>query len=62
MPNALLVTVPGTSHWTLIAPHAACLIAEATAFIEAGVPASARAWAACTRSIPGGLPAFPQSP
>jgi hypothetical protein len=62
MPGALLVSVPGSGHWTLIAPHAGCLIADATAFIDAGGPASAAAWSACTRTIPARLPPFPQAP
>jgi hypothetical protein len=37
MPNALLVSVPGTGHWTLNnATDPGCLLAATTAFIQAG--------------------------
>ena len=37
MPNALLVPVPDSGHWTLnLSPHPACLLANTTAFIQAG--------------------------
>ena len=40
MPNALLVAVPGTGHWTLNnATDPGCLLAATTAFIQAGPPA-----------------------
>ena len=52
MPNALLVSVPGTGHFTLNnATHPGCLLAATTAFIQAGQPASPAAWVACTRAL-----------
>jgi pimeloyl-ACP methyl ester carboxylesterase len=40
MPNALLVSVPGTGHWILNnAASPGCLLAATTAFIQAGPPA-----------------------
>jgi len=52
MPNALLVSVPGTGHWTLNnATDPGCLLAATTAFIQAGQPASRAAWHACTRTL-----------
>jgi len=52
MPNALLVPVPDSGHWTLnLSPHPACLLANVTAFIQAGRPASPAAWEACTRAL-----------
>ena len=63
MPNALLVSVPGTGHWTLnYATHPGCLIADATEFIQAGQPATAAEWAACTRSLGRELMPFPPAP
>jgi len=60
MPNALLVSVPGTGHWTLAnATQPGCLIAATTAFIQAGRPASPAAWNACTRALAGQLTPFP---
>jgi len=60
MPNALLVSVPGTGHWTLAnATHPGCLLAAATAFIQAGLPASPAAWDACTRDLAQELVPFP---
>jgi pimeloyl-ACP methyl ester carboxylesterase len=61
MPHALLVSVPGAGHWVLNSPRAGCLLADTTAFIRAGVPASRTAWAACTRTLPRGQPPFPAS-
>jgi pimeloyl-ACP methyl ester carboxylesterase len=59
MPNALLVSVPYGGHGVLTT---GCVLAQANAFIQAGVPASRSAWAACTRTIqpppfPGQRPA-----
>ena len=52
MPNALLVAVPGTGHWTLNnATDPGCLLAATTAFIQAGRPASPAPWNACTRAL-----------
>jgi pimeloyl-ACP methyl ester carboxylesterase len=63
MPHALLVSVPGTGHWTLnYATHPGCLIADATNFIQAGRPATAAQWAACTRSLGRELMPFPPAP
>jgi pimeloyl-ACP methyl ester carboxylesterase len=60
MPNALLISVPGTGHWTLnYATDPSCLIADATSFIQAGQPATAAQWAACTRSLSRELMPFP---
>jgi hypothetical protein len=54
MPNALLVSVPGTGHWTLnAATQPGCLLAATTAFIQAGRPASPARWAACPVPWPG---------
>ncbi len=57
MPNALLVSVPGGAHGVLAT---GCVLPQAIAFIQAGVPASRSAWAACTRTIQP-LP-FPAAP
>jgi len=63
MPHALLVSVPGTGHWTLnYATHPGCLIAAATNFIQAGQPAKTAQWAACTRSLSRELMPFPPAP
>lgn len=52
MPNALLVAVPGTGHWTLSnATDPGCLLAATTAFIQAGQAASPVPWNACTRAL-----------
>jgi pimeloyl-ACP methyl ester carboxylesterase len=60
MPNALLVSVPGTGHWTLSnATHPGCLLAATTAFIQAGGPASPAPWNACTRALTHELVPFP---
>jgi pimeloyl-ACP methyl ester carboxylesterase len=60
MPNALLVSVPGTGHWTLnAATQPGCLLAATTAFIQAGRPASPARWAACTRALARDLVRFP---
>jgi len=60
MPNALLVTVPDSGHATLIlSPHPACLLADTTAFIQAGRPASAAAWDACTGTLAAEPVPFP---
>jgi len=60
MPNALLVSVPGTGHWTLAnATDPGCLIAATTAFIQAGQPASPAPWNACTRALALELVPFP---
>jgi pimeloyl-ACP methyl ester carboxylesterase len=48
MPNALLVSVPGGAHGVLAT---GCVLSQANAFIQAGVPASRSAWAACIRTI-----------
>lgn len=48
MPNALLVSVPGGAHGVLAT---GCVLPQAIAFIQAGVPASRSTWAACTRTI-----------
>jgi len=62
MPNALLVPVPDSGHWTLnLSPHPACLLANATAFIQAGRPASPAAWEACTRALAALPMSFPTS-
>jgi len=57
MPNALLVSVPGGAHGVLAT---GCVLPQAIAFIQVGVPASRSAWAACTRTIQP-LP-FPAAP
>jgi TAP-like protein len=60
MPNALLVSVPGTGHWTLAnATDPGCLLAATTAFIQAGQPASPASWNACTRALADELVPFP---
>ena len=60
MPKALLVSVPGTGHWTLnTATAPSCLIAATTAFIQAGRPASPGPWNACTRALARELVPFP---
>ena len=60
MPNALLVPVPDSGHWTLSpSPHPACLLANTTAFIQAGQPASPAAWDACTRALAAEPVPFP---
>ena len=60
MPKALLVSVPGTGHWTLNnATDPGCLLAATTAFIQAGQPASPAAWDACTRALAQELVPFP---
>ena len=60
MPNALLVPVPDSGHWTLnLSPHPACLLANTTAFIQAGQPASPVRWDACTRALAQELVPFP---
>jgi len=52
MPNAVLVSVPGTGHWTLNnATDPDCLLSATTAFIWAGRPASPAPWNACTRAL-----------
>jgi pimeloyl-ACP methyl ester carboxylesterase len=52
MPNALLVSVPGTGHWILNnATGSGCLLAATTAFIQAGRPASPAPWNTCTRAL-----------
>ena len=60
MPNALLVSVPGTGHWILNnATGSGCLLAATTAFIQAGQPASPAPWNACTRALAQDLVPFP---
>ena len=60
MPNALLVPVPGTGHWTLgWNPHPDCLLAATTAFIQVGQPASPAPWDACTRALASEPIVFP---
>jgi pimeloyl-ACP methyl ester carboxylesterase len=60
MPNALLVSVPGTGHWTLAnATDPGCLLATTTAFIQAGQPSSPAPWNACTRVLAQELVPFP---
>ena len=60
MPNALLVSVPGTGHWTLDnATDPGCLLAATTAFIQVGQPASPAPWNACTRALAQELVPFP---
>jgi pimeloyl-ACP methyl ester carboxylesterase len=60
MPNALLVSVPGTGHWTLNnATDPGCLLAATTAFIQAGQPASRAAWDACTHALAQEVVPFP---
>jgi pimeloyl-ACP methyl ester carboxylesterase len=56
MPHALLVTIPGGSHQV---GAGTCLDRQATAFIQAGQPASQAAWAACARILGHQYPAFP---
>jgi len=54
MPNALLVSVPGTGHWILNnAASPGCLLAATTAFIQAGRPARPTPGSPCP--IPGAL-------
>jgi pimeloyl-ACP methyl ester carboxylesterase len=63
MPNALLVSVPGTGHWTLSnAADPGCLLAATTAFIQAGQPPSPALWNACTRALAQDLVPFPGDP
>ena len=60
MPSALLVSVPGTGHWTLAnATEPGCLLAAATAFIQVGQPANPAPWNACTRALAQQLVPFP---
>jgi pimeloyl-ACP methyl ester carboxylesterase len=60
MPNALLVSVPGTGHFTLAnAADPGCLLSATSAFIEAGRPASPQPWNACTRLLAQELVPFP---
>ena len=65
MPNALVVAVPGSAHWVLNASWnwgvrtPACLVDGVATFIDAGRPASRRAWDACTTSIAKDVPGFP---
>ena len=60
MPNALLVPVPNTGHWTLgWNPHPDCLLAATTAFIQVGQPASPAPWDACTRALASEPIVFP---
>ena len=60
MPNALLVSVPGTGHWTLnSATDPGCLLAATAAFIQAGQPASPAPWNTCTRALAQELVPFP---
>lgn len=60
MPNALLVPVPGTGHWILAnAAGSSCLLAAATAFIQAGRPARPAPWNACARAMPREPVPFP---
>ncbi len=60
MPNALLVSVPGTGHFTLAnATPPGCLLAATTAFLQAGQPASPAPWNACTRALAQELVPFP---
>jgi pimeloyl-ACP methyl ester carboxylesterase len=60
MPNALLVSVPGTGHWTLAnATHPGCLLAATIAFIQAGRPASSARWDTCSRALAQDLVPFP---
>ena len=62
MPNALLVSVPGTGHWILAnATGSGCLLAAATAFIRDGRPASPGPWNTCTRAMPREPVPFPAS-
>jgi pimeloyl-ACP methyl ester carboxylesterase len=62
MPNALLVSVPGTGHWILAnAASSSCLLAAATTFIQAGRPARPGPWNACTRAMPREPVPFPAS-
>ena len=62
MPNALLVSVPGTGHWTLSnAIDPGCLLAATTAFFQAGRPASPAPWNACTSVLAQDLVPFPAS-
>jgi TAP-like protein len=53
MPNALLVSVPGTGHWILAN-------AAATTFIQAGRPARPGPGNACARAMPPGARAIPR--
>jgi pimeloyl-ACP methyl ester carboxylesterase len=60
MPNALLVSVPGTGHWTLAnATDPSCLLAATTAFIQADQPPNPGAWNTCTRALAQELVPFP---
>jgi pimeloyl-ACP methyl ester carboxylesterase len=59
MPNALLVSVPGTGHFTLANATDPCLLAATTAFIQAGQPPSPAPWDACTRALAHQLVPFP---
>jgi hypothetical protein len=58
--HGVSVSVPESGHATLmLSPHPACLLADTTAFIQAGQPSSAAAWAACTRALAAGPVPFP---
>jgi len=60
MPNALLVSVPGSGHWVLAnAARSDCLLAATTTFIQAGRPAGAAPWNTCVRAMPGEPVPFP---
>lgn len=56
MPGALIVSVPGGGHGVA---GIGCVLAQVTAFIQAGVPASRAGWPACTRALRQALTAFP---
>jgi pimeloyl-ACP methyl ester carboxylesterase len=58
MPNALLVSVPYGTHGVL--DNGGCVLSLTNAFVQAGVPVSRSAWAACTRGIQP--PPFPTQP
>ncbi len=59
MPNALLVSVPGTGHWVLAGASSSCLLAAMTTFVQAGRPARPAPWSACTRAMPREPVPFP---
>jgi len=68
MPNALLISVPGSAHWVLNpswnggTQTPPCLLTNVAKFIDSGQPASPSSWAACTATLTKYVPAFPAAP
>ncbi len=65
MPNAVLVSIPGSAHWVLSASWnwgsatPACLLNNIATFVDSGRPANRSSWDACTATIAKLLPRFP---